>query len=169
MKRWGFLGVLLFALTSGCSDRLADIQHRMEGTWVLASRQLQDGTTLRPPQIEGAITWVPINSRQAHVTLNILENSQSDTHRRFNYAGCTYEISTSAITQSRYVLIRQGYRSSAEAPFSIYPKAHKSKGKITVGAQDVEIAHDDQTWIFQDNTLTASYDGAWVDTWKRTQ
>lgn len=168
MKRWGF-GLLLVVLTSGCSDRLADIQHRMEGTWVLESRQLRDGTVLRPPQIAGAITWVPIDSRKAHVSLNVFQSAEDRSDNRFNYAGCTYEISTSAITQARYVLVRQGYRSSAEAPFTVYPKAKSAKGKITVGGQEVEIAHDDQRWVFQNNTLTASYEGSWVDTWKRVE
>jgi len=169
MKFWGLMSALMVALTSGCGDRLANVQERMGGTWVLESRQLADGTTLRPPDISGAIAWVPIDSRNAHVSLNVLQGEAGSPDRRLNYALCTYEISTSAITQSRYALIRQGYRSSAEAPFSIYAKKKSAKGKITIGSSEIEISHDDQKWVFEGNTLTAAYPGAWVDTWKRMQ
>lgn len=169
MKFWGLMGALMVALVSGCGDRLANVQGRMEGTWVLESRQLADGATLRPPQISGAVIWVPIDSRTAHVSLNVLQGEADSPDRRLNYALSVYEISTSAITQSRYALIRQGYRSSAEAPFSIYPKRKNAKGKITIGSSEIEISHDDQKWVFEGNTLMAEYPGAWVDTWKRVQ
>jgi hypothetical protein len=170
MKCWRIL-VLLFAaaLMQGCSDRLADMQNQLSGVWVLQKRQLNNGTVLEPPYVTGAISWVPISSRKAHVTLNYLEDLKGDDPRRFNYSASTYEISTSAITRARHVLIRQGYRSSAEAPMSVYSKAKKVKGKITVEDNKIEIAQDGSQWVFEGNTMTASYDGAWVDTWTRMQ
>jgi hypothetical protein len=81
----------------------------------------------------------------------------------------TYEISTSAITQARYILIRQGYRSSAHSPISVYPKAKKEKGKITVANGGIEISHDTQAWVFHGDTMTAAYKNAWTDTWARVQ
>jgi len=168
MKR--LLVFLLAAfLIQGCSDRLSDMQQQLAGTWVLQTRQLQDGTVLKGPHVLGAISWEPISSRKAHVTLNMLEDLKDGTPRRFNYASSTYEISTSAITRARHVLVRQGYRSSAEAPMSVYPKAKKVKGKITVEGSKIEISHDTRQWVFEGNTMTASYEGAWVDTWARMQ
>jgi hypothetical protein len=170
MKCWRILVLFLaVALVQGCSDRLADMQNQLAGVWVLQKRQLDDGTVLVPPHVTGSISWVPISSRKAHVTLNYLEDLKGDEPRRFNYAASTYEISTSAITRARHVLIRQGYRSSAEASMSVYPKAKKVKGKITVENNKIEIAHDESQWIFDGNTMTASYNGAWVDTWARMQ
>lgn len=163
------LFVVLLLLGQGCGDRLAEMQTQLAGTWVLQSRQLADGSVLRPPHIQGAISWVPVSSRKAHVTLNVLEDGSAQSPRRFNYAASTYEISTSAITQARYVLIRQGYRSSAKSPISVYPKAKKTKGKITVGDSGIEISHDNQAWVFQGGTMVASYDNAWTDTWTRVQ
>jgi hypothetical protein len=168
LHKVGLLALLLF-LGQGCGDRLAEMQAKLSGTWVLQSRQLADGSVLRPPHIQGAMSWVPVNSRKAHVTLNMLEDAHEKSPRRFNYAASTYEISTSAITQARYVLIRQGYRSSAHSPISIYPKAKKEKGKITVANGGIEISHDAQAWVFQGNTMTAAYKNAWTDTWARVQ
>ncbi len=168
MKRLMICLLSVFAV-QGCSDRLSDMQKQLTGTWVLQNRTLQDGTVLRSPHIKGVLFWQPISSRKAYIAFNLLENLKDGTPRRFNYAASTYEISTSAITRARHVLVRQGYRSSAEAPMSIYPKDKKIKGKITVEDDKIEIAHDERQWIFEGNTLTASYDGAWVDTWTRIQ
>ena len=168
LKRVGMLAVLLL-VGQGCGDRLAEMQTQLAGTWVLQSRTLADGSILRPPVVQGAISWVPVSSRKAHVTLNLLESAQDQAPRRFNYAASTYEISTSAITQARYVLIRQGYPSSAKSHISVYPKGKKTKGKITVGEAGIEISHDSQDWVFNGNTMTASHDNAWTDTWARVQ
>lgn len=168
LRKIGLLAVLLL-VGQGCGDRLAEMQTQLAGTWVLQSRQLADGSVLRPPHIQGAISWIPVSSRKAHVTLNLLEDGKDEAARRFNYAASTYEISTSAITQARYVLIRQGYRSSAKSPISVYPKAKKTKGKITVADSGIEISHDNQAWVFQGNTMTASYNNSWTDTWARVQ
>ncbi|MDA0710147.1 MAG: hypothetical protein O3B73_08055 [bacterium] len=167
MKVWLLAAGVMFA--QGCGDRLAQMQVQLAGTWVLQSRQLEDGTVLRPPDIQGAISWIPVSSRKAHVTLNLLERAKDKTPRRLNYAASTYEISTSAITQARHILIRQGYRSSALSPITVYPKEKKEKGKITVGAKGIEISQDNQAWIFQENTMIATYKNAWTDTWSRIQ
>jgi len=168
MKRLLIFLLAVFVM-QGCSDRLSDMQQQLEGTWILQKRELQDGTVLTASHLKGAMFWEPVSSRKALVTLNLLEDLKDGTPRRFNYAASTYEISTSAITRARHILVRQGYRSSAEAPFSIYPKGKKVKGKITVEGNKIEISHDARQWVFEGNTMTASYDGAWVDTWTRMQ
>ena len=175
MRRWGFVGLVLLLAGSfqGCGDRLADMQSKLAGAWVLESRQLSDGTVLRPPQVSGVISWMPASSRKAYVTLSVLMAKSGNVPRRFDYAASTYEISTSAITQARHLLIRQGYRSSAKSPISVYPKGRKAKGKISVGDTAIEISHDiagnEQSWVFEGGTMTASYEGAWVDTWRKIQ
>ena len=167
MKRLAFIALGLLFLGQGCSDRLGQMQAQMSGNWVLESRTLPDGTVLRPPQVQGAISWIPVTSRKAHVSLNREMAAQNGTPRRFDYAVSLYEISTSAITQARHILIRQGYRSSAEAPFSFYHKAKKAKGKISVREDGIEISHDKQSWIFSGDKMVASYDDFWTDTWHR--
>ena len=99
----------------GCSDRLAHMQEQLAGKWELESRTLPDGTVLRKPEVSGVFSWQPIDSRKAHVTLNMLVDKGGEEPRTFDFAASKYEISTSAITRSRYLLIRQGYRSSFDA------------------------------------------------------
>ena len=114
MRRWAImmgLGLLWNVVGTGCSDRLVEMQTHLQGTWILESRELPDGTSLKSPRIYGVMSWVPIDSRKAHVMLNLLVPKGENQDRTFDYAASTYEISTSAITRKRYLLIRQGYRS----------------------------------------------------------
>lgn len=182
MRGWAVVGLgLLWMIAQGCSDRLADMQSQMAGTWVLESRQLPDGSLLRPPRISGALSWVPMDSRKAHVTLNLTVDAEGDSPRTFNYAASTYEISTSAITRKRYLLIRQGYRSSAASPMTVYAKAKTAKGKISEREDgSIEVSHSiedgaagdshkKRIWVFKGDTLVSSYTDVYIDTWKRVQ
>ena len=171
MRRWAVimgLGLLVTAVVPGCSDRLADMQEQLQGTWVLESRELPDGTSLRGAQISGVMSWVSIDSRKAHVTLNLLINKGASGDRTFDYAASTYEISTSAVTRKRHLLIRQGYRSSAEAPITVYPKGKTAKGKISADGQSVRLSHEDGfTQQFDGDTMVSTYPDQFKDTWKR--
>ena len=162
------LMVVLLVASWGCSDRLADIQAQLEGTWVLESRELPDGTSLASPRISGAFTWVPIDSRKAHVTLNVMVDEQDQLPRTFDYAASTYEVSTSAITRKRYLMVRQGYRSSSKAPITGYTKARTAKGKISVDEETIKISHERGfSQVFLKDRMTATFPGVFVDTWKK--
>ena len=162
------VGILAFGLSQGCSDRLATMQKQLSGTWVLESRALPDGSVLQPPSVSGTLTWQPIDSRKAHVALNVLLEGRNGSSRSFDYAASKYEISTSAITRSRYLLLRQGYRSSAETPISLYTKAKSAKGKISLEDDLVRITHErGYSEEFRGDRMTASFPGAFADTWKR--
>ena len=170
MRRWAVLGLSLFlvGMASGCSDRLADMQEMLEGTWVLESRELPDGTRLQSPQVSGVFSWVPIDSRKANVTLHVLLDSSDRFPRTFDYAASTYEISTSAITRKRHLFIRQGYRSSAEAPITVYPKAKTAKGKISMVDGAIKISHEEGfSQEFNGDRMVAQFPDTFKDTWKR--
>ena len=157
-------------LALGCSDRLAQMQEQLAGTWELESRLLPDGTVLRKPEVSGVFSWQPIDSRKAHVTLNILVDAGGEKPRTFNFAASKYEISTSAITRSRYLLFRQGYRSSSEAPITIYHKAKVEKGKITLEDGLIRITHErGYSEEFRGDQMVGSFPDVFVDTWKRVR
>ncbi len=173
------IGLLMIAVGFGCTDRLAQMQRACQGTWVLKSRQLPDGTLLSFPQIQGVMSWVPIDSRKAHVTVNVLVEGVGRTSRRFDYAASTYEISTSAITRKRHLLIRQGYRASANMPVAVYSIAKTAKGKVTVEDEGIRFYHAAElgkqntpqgegfSQLFRGGAMVASYPGAFTDTWEK--
>ncbi len=157
-------------LTFGCSDRLEQMQAQLAGKWELESRTLPDGTVLRKPEVSGVFSWQPIDSRKAHVTLNMLVNSGGEKPRTYDFAASKYEISTSAITRSRYLLIRQGYRSSFDAPITVYHKAKVEKGKITLEDGLIRITHErGYSEEFRGDQMVASFPDVFVDNWKRVR
>ena len=157
-----------FAL--GCSDRLAQMQQQLAGTWELESRLLPDGTVLRKPEVSGVFSWQPIDSRKAHVTLNMRVEAGGEKPRTFEFAASKYEISTSAITRSRYLLIRQGYRSSSDSPITIYHKAKVEKGKITLEEGLIRITHErGYSEEFRGDQMVGAFPDVFVDTWKRVR
>lgn len=182
MKSWVVLGLGLLGggFIQGCSDQLSDVQEKMAGVWVLEERQFLDGSLLHPSEISGTLSWVPIDSRRAHVTLSMIIDKIGSS-RRFNYAASTYEISTSAITRKRYLLIRQGYRSSAASPLTVYSKPKTVKGKISEREDgNIEISHliedgtiggpqKKRTWVFVGDTMVSSFPDVYKDTWKKVK
>jgi hypothetical protein len=125
------------------------------------------------------MSWVQIDSRKAHVSLYVEMAATSSEPRRFDYAASTYEISTSAVTRARHVLLRQGYRASSAAPFASYTRAKKAKGKITLEggaitmvhavdrAQDSASRKEEFTQVFKGETMTMAYTEGFVDTWRK--
>ena len=170
---------LTVCLGLGCSDPLSDIQAKCEGTWVLQSRELPDGTLLAPPTIEGVFTWLTLDPRKAHVTQNLVVEGQAGSPRRVDYAASIFEISTSAITRKRRLLLRQGYRLSSEIPMNVYRKGKTAKGKLSVENGSVKISHtkDDasarasleewQIQTFEGDAMVVSIPNVFKDTWKK--
>jgi hypothetical protein len=121
------------------------------------------------------MSWVQLDDSRAHITLWV----KTDTGRnKLDYAASVYEISTSAITRSRHLLVRRGYRPIEEVPLSIYGRARKTRGVIKLLGDGVKIIHEPEektpggtgesfTQTFQGDVMTASYSGAFTDTWRR--
>ena len=156
-------------LSVACADRLASMQEMVKGTWALQSRRMADGTTLAPPRIFGLLRWSPVDSRTAHVTLDVLVWPEGEA-RTFEHSAATCEISTSAITKKRHLLLREGYRSSSEEPIVYYNKERSFKGKVSVEGDQFSISHEEgQTQVFKGDILTTTVPGGFVDTWKRVR
>ena len=170
----------LAATTLSCSDRLADMQTACAGTWELVSRTLPDGSEIRAPRIQGTIHWEPIDSRKAHVSLTIVQNEGEK--QVLDHALSLYEISTSAITRKRHVLLQRGYRDRDGAPISHYIRAKTEKGKASVEGANVIYFHaakgetgvekgGDEGFkqVYAGNTMMSTYTDGFSDTWKRVQ
>ena len=172
------LRILVLAVTLvSCQDRLAFVQRTCQGTWELQSRELSDGTILLPPDIFGSMHWKPIDQRKAHVSLLIIVEGED---YRLDHSASTYEVSTSAITRKRHFLIKRGYR-QAEIGLQSYSVEKTRKGKLSIEEDDsIVMTHlatpDDASrssdqvgfkQIFQGDTMIASYQEAFKDTWKK--
>ena len=173
--------ILALAVTAmGCGDRLADMQQACAGTWELESRTLPDGSVISAPQIQGTIHWEPIDSRKAHVSLTLVQNDEGK--QILDHSLSTYEISTSAITRKRHVLIQRGYRDREGSAISHYIRAKTEKGKASVEGADVTYFHaakgetgvekgGDEGFkqVYAGNMMTSTYTDGFTDKWRRIQ
>lgn len=170
--------LVLVAGSLGCSDRLADMQKACEGTWELEARTLPDGSTVKPPQIHGALHWEPIDSRKAHVSLTVIRNEGDN--QVMDHALSTYEISTSAITRKRHALIQRGYREREGSPLSHYIRGKTEKGKASVEGDQITFFHAAKSetgvekggdegfkQVYAGDVMTSTYTGGFTDTWRR--
>lgn len=170
----------LIAGASGCSDRLAEMQQACAGTWNLELRTLADGSTIRPPQIQGTLRWEPIDSRKAHVSLTLVQN-KGDI-QVLDHSLSTYEISTSAITRKRHILFQRGYRDREGAPLSHYTRGKTEKGKASVDGDEITFFHAAKgetgvekgggvgfTQVYTGDVMIATYTDGFTDTWRRVQ
>ena len=172
--RFRWLLLLGAVCMTSCTDRLAEMQTMCKGTWMLESRTFADGTVLRSPSLEGHIVWTPIDGRKAHVTSSVrVREGKKPT---FDYAASVYEISTSAVTQTRYALFRQGYRPNATNPFAYYGRARKSKGKVTLNENVLVFTHSKEvsgkipltfTQTIEGKTMTVRVGERYVDVWHK--
>jgi hypothetical protein len=143
------------------------MQDLVKGTWTLQSRRLPDGKVLTPPHIFGFLQWSPVDSRTAHVTLDVLLRPEGG-ESLFDHSASTCEISTSAITRKRHMLVRRGYKSSSQEPIVYYNKERSFKGKVSVEGNLFTISHEEgETQAFRGDTMTTTIQGGFVDTWKR--
>ncbi len=179
--RNAWLALAIFLVAAGCSDQLEVMQRTCSGTWNLVSREYADGRRLTPPQIRGTIHWEPIDARKAHVSVTLIKDGQEGEREKLDHAASTYEISTSAITRKRHVLIQRGYRDREGAPFSHYTRGKTEKGKASLedgrvkffhAAQDVEEGRPlppdtgfHQT--FEGDRMTIRYTDEFTDTYQR--
>ena len=170
----------LLAGAFGCSDRLADMQNACAGTWQLESRTLPDGSTLAPPAVQGTIHWEPIDSRKAHVSVTVVQNSGG--HQVIDHSLSTYEISTSAITRKRHALVQRGYREREGSPLSHYIRAKTEKGKASVAGDEITFFHaakgetgveksGDEGFkqVYAGGVMTSTYTDGFTDKWRRVQ
>ncbi len=160
-----------------CQDRLAYLQQTCGGTWELQSRELSDGTVLHRPDVVGLMYWHAIDTRKAHVTVTIIAKGE---HFRLDHSASTYEISTSAITRKRHFLAKKGYRPT-EVGVQSYSVELTRKGKLSIEDDDsivmTHLAIPDEAshrgdqigyrQVFQGNTMVASYQDTFRDTWKK--
>jgi len=178
LKRIWIISLVVGAF--GCSDRLADMQQACSGTWELESRTMVDGSVLRSPQLQGTIHWEPIDSRKAHVSVTMVNNANEK--QVLDHSLSTYEISTSAITRKRHVLIQRGYRDREGASLSHYIRGKTEKGKASIEGAKVIYFHaakgetgvekggeEGFKQVYAGDVMTSTYTDGFIDNWRRIQ
>jgi len=164
------LTLALFALfplavlscTGSSGPRSGATSPDIKGTYKLVSRQLPDGTLLKPPQIMGLLTY-------------------TDTHRNFNLVGqdamgkffisiaATYTLTPTEYIQTQQFNVRNDASDRTKVVYDVAEK--KSSAPVKMESGRIEFMPEGEpTLVFEGTKLTATRRGqqdSFVDIWEK--
>ena len=153
-------GALLITASFCITSQAADFTS-IEGTYVLESRQLPDGTILTPPAIVGLY-----NVSGGYMNFNIaIKDNQGNVSSRSHIA--TYKISGSTYTrESIYLAENDG----TGIKYDFDKKSGSSEMVIVDGNVELDFPLTDNVYgSFGPNSLTAMKSGKFIDKWVKVK
>ena len=157
---------VVVASCQGSSERAATSQPTaaspsIEGTYKLMSRELPNGTVLRPPKIMGLFTFT-----KTHRNFNIIGEDAGG--KFFVSTGATYTFTPTQYCQTQFFNIANDASDRAKAVYDSAEKVVSAPVTITGGRIEFKLP-DEPAFVFQGTTLTATNKGNFVDVWERVQ
>lgn len=165
----GCLAVLLTLFTTGSS--LAgppQMKHMMkspsiEGTYMLISRKLPDGTTLTPPNIMGLQTFT-----KGYRNFNVFWKDNSG--KVFSYSvASTYKLTGSEYTESLMFGIMNDQIGGKQIDYNLSGETKTAPVKMDGKKIEVKLPFDPPSVVFDGNKLTATAEGMFVDYWEKVR
>lgn len=153
-------GALLITASFCITSQAADFTS-IEGTYVLESRQLPDGTILTPPAIAGLY-----NVSGGYVNLNIaVKDAEGNVSSRSSIA--TYTISGSTYTEEAiYFADNDG----TGIKYDFTKKSGSSEMVVTDGKVELRFPLTENIYgSFGPNSLTAMDSGKFIDKWVKVK
>jgi len=136
----------------------------IQGTYILVSRELPDGTRSTPPQIVGLLTYA-----QTHRSITVVGEDASG--KFFAMRGATYTLSPTEYTET--VLFRATNLSgsvSDRTQIDYDVPAQSVRAPVTVAGNRIEFrVPGEPVFAFEGTKMTATQEGRFVDTWERVR
>ena len=148
--------VLLFA--SAASAQTPSI----EGTYQLISRQLPDGTVLKPPDIMGLQTYT-----KSHRNFNLVLKDASGKFASIS-AAATYKLTATEYTQTRLFSIVNDQIGGKEIVYNL--TSAPQSVPVTVEGGRIQFKFGDRPMeVYERDKMTATVEGQFVDIWEKVQ
>jgi hypothetical protein len=153
----GALIVLLFAISASAQAP------SIEGTYRLISRQLPDGTILKPPDIMGFWTYTKSNRTYNSV--------QKDATGKFASRSLvsTYKLTATEYSETPVFSIRTDQIGGKDIVYDLTGKTQSIPVKIEGGRIQFKLPFERPTVMFEGNKMTATVEGGLVDVWEKVQ
>jgi hypothetical protein len=153
----GALIVLLFAISASAQAP------SIEGTYRLISRQLPDGTILKPPDIMGLWTYTKSN--------RIYNSVQKDATGKFASRSLvsTYKLTATEYSETLVFSIRTDQIGGKDIVYDLTGKTQSIPVKIEGGRIQFKLPFERPTVMFEGNKMTATVEGGLVDVWEKVQ
>jgi hypothetical protein len=134
----------------------------IEGTYKLVSRQLPNGTRLRPPEIIGLFTYT-----KTHRNFNILLKDAAGKCHSFSLVS-TYVLTATEYIETLLYSVRADQIGGKEPVYGFPGQTKGAPVTVTSGRIRFKAPFDSLTFVFEGNKLTATLDGR-VDVWEKVE
>ncbi|MGA9362767.1 MAG: hypothetical protein WBW16_00175 [Bacteroidota bacterium] len=157
------LGVLSLGIAGEPQMKHAMKAPSIEGTYMLISRKLPDGTTLTPPTIMGLQTFT-----KGYRNLNVFWKDNSG--KVFSYSvASTYKLTGSEYTETLMFGIMNDQIGGKQIDYNLSGETKTAPVKMDGKKIEVKLPFDPPSVVFEGNKLTATAEGMFVDYWEKVK
>ena len=155
----GVLGVLVLLCAITASAQTPSI----EGTYQRISRQLPDGTILRPPEIMGLCTYT-----KSHRNCNIV---QKDATGKFssNSGVSTYTLTATEYSETRLFSIVNDQIGGKDIVYNLSSETRSAPVTVEGGRIQFKNPFSLRSVVVEGNKWTSTREGSSVDVWEKVQ
>jgi hypothetical protein len=136
----------------------------IEGTYKLFSRQLPDGTRLRPPDIMGLWTYT-----KTHRNFNIVQKDAAGKFRSFSLVS-TYTLTATEYTETLLFRIRTDQIGGKDIVYDLSGQTRSAPVTVAGGRLQFKLPFEPRALVFEGNKITATAeDNANMDIWEKVE
>jgi hypothetical protein len=131
------------------------------GTYQLISRQLPNGTMLKPPDIMGLFTYT-----KSHRNFNIVWKDAAGKSSSYSLVS-TYKLTPTEYSETLLFSILTDQIGGKDIVYDLSGKTQSVPVKMEGGRLQFKPPFDPPTVVFEGNQLTATAEGRFVDLWEK--
>src|SRR5262249_22926137 len=162
MAIFAFFPLALLSCTGSSGPRAGAASPDIKGTYKLVSRQLPDGTILKPPQIMGLLNYT-----ETHRNINIV--GQDATGKFFHSIAATYTLTPTEYNQTQLFNVSNTGSDRTKVVYDVAEKKTSVQVKMESGGIEFK-PEGEPTLVFEGTKLTATRRGqqnSFVDIWEK--
>ena len=162
MAIFALFPLAVLSCTGSSGPRSGAVSPDIKGTYKLVSRQLPDGTILKPPQIMGLFTYT-----ETHRNFNIV--GQDATGKFFRSIAATYTLTPTEYSQTRLFNVGNDASDRTKVVYDVAEKKSSAPVKMEGGRIEFKL-EGEPTLVFEGIKLTATrrdQQNSFVDVWEK--
>jgi hypothetical protein len=161
-KLWSLLGVLIGMVLLFATSASAQAPN-IEGTYKFISRQLPDGTMLKPPDIMGL--WIYSKGDRS---FNFIRKDASGKFASLSLVS-TYKLTATEYSETLLFSIRNNQIDGNDIVYDVLEKTRSVPVKMENGRIQFKLPFERPMVMLETNKITATGEGGIVDVWEKVQ
>jgi hypothetical protein len=133
----------------------------IEGTYQFISRQLPDGTMLRPPEIMGLQTYM-----KSHRTFNVVRKDATGKFFSFSNVS-TYTLTATEYRETRLFSVRDDQIGGKDIVYNLSSETRSAPVTVEGGRLQFKPPFDPPAVVFEGDKMTATAEGQLIDVWEK--